>query len=310
MSTRRFSSGDTRYPLPVCGPIRWRQEGSDLVARFELPPLTQDSLIVPSFSATGSGYDWSATWHFRNGDRRWRLGTVPAPQADEPSQARQGAYVSADIDCFITKMDVEASFLELRLHARNAPEDALIVIATRAFSRQAADAGVKSTAPINVISLSQMQAAPSIRRRICSPTCLAMVMGLDPHEARQFTDECYDPLRNLYGIWPRNIRAANARGFTGAIETFESLDDAAALLEGGAPIIASIRYQQGGLAGCAVPSTSGHLVVVRGLSARTVFVNDPAAASEAEVAREYDRDEFARAWLGKRGVGYVLKRSL
>jgi len=309
MSARRFSTGNVRYPLPVSGPIRWRHEGSDLIARFELPPLARDSLIVPNFSATGEGCHWSATWHFRNGDKRWQLDTVPAPLLDGQDEAHVGAYVAADIDCFITKMDVEVSFLELRLHAREAPIDALIVIATRAFSSQAMSAGVQSTDAINVPSFSQMQAPPSMRRRICSPTCLAMVMGLDQESAAKFTDECYDPARGIYGIWPRNIRAANARGFTGAIETFELLDDAAPLLRVGTPVIASIRYRQGQLSGSAIPATSGHLVVLRGLSKRTVLVNDPAAASEQDVAREYDREEFARAWLGKRGVGYVLQRA-
>ena len=313
MSTRRFGARNTGYPLPISGAIRWRREGSDLVARFELPPLRQGSLIVPSFSATGRGCDWSATWHFRNGDKRWRLDTIPAPaarQAQDPLQASSSdpGYVATDIDCFITRLDVEVSFLELRLHTRDEPEDALIVVATGAFSREMIDAGENTAEPCEVALLSQMQASASIRRRICSPTCLAMVMGLDEREAARFTDECYDPLRKIYGIWPRNIRAANARGFTGAIETFQSLDEAAALLDRGTPIIASIRYEKGALSGSAVASTSGHLVVLRGLTRDKAIVNDPAADSKDSVAREYNRAQFARAWLRHRGVGYLLAR--
>ena len=311
MSTRRFGGAGTGYPLPISGPIHWRHEGQDLVARFELPSLTLGSLIVPSFSATGHGYDWSATWHFRNGDKRWRLDTIPAPAgnpAPDPIAASGSdpSYVDTDIDCFITKLNIEVSFLELRLHARQAPEDALIVIATGAFSRDAIHAGERCAPPCPVEPLSQMEAAPSIRRRICSPTCLAMIMGLDAERAKRFVEACYCPVRKLYGIWPRNIRAANACGFTGAIETFHSLDEAAALLDRGVPIIASIRYGEGELTGAATPSTGGHLVVLRGLTSSAAIVNDPAAASRDLVAREYDRAEFARAWLGRRGVGYVL----
>ena len=314
MNARRFSTGETGYPLPLSGSIAWRTEGGDLVARFELPPLAKDSLIVPSFSAAGCAYDWSATWHFRNGDKRWRLDTIPAPAtppATDPMRPteRDFHYVDTDIDCFITKLDIEVSFLELRLHASEAPENALIVIATGAFSRAGIDAGRMTAAPCTVRPLSQMQAHPGIRRRICSPTCLAMVMGLADFEAERFTEACFDANRNMYGIWPRNIHAANRCGFTGAIEIFTSLDEAAALLTKGIPIIASIRYRQGELTGAATPSTAGHLVVLRGISEDTVLVNDPAAESSELVAREYGRSEFARAWLARRGVGYVLARA-
>ncbi|MCY4041496.1 MAG: C39 family peptidase [Gammaproteobacteria bacterium] len=310
MSTRRFSTGATRYPRPVSGQIRWCREGTGQVARFDLPPLAKDSLIVPNFSATGEGCNWSATWYFRNGDKHWQLDTVPAPPRPEHRETMSdGAYVDADIDCFVTTMDIEVSFLELRLHAHEAPADALTVIATRAFSSRKISAGVKSAGAINVPALSQMQAPPSIRRRICSPICLAMVMGLDERAATRFTDECYGHTRKLYGIWPRNIRAANARGFIGAIEAFQSLDEAAVLIEGGTPIITSNRYRQGELTGSAVPATAGHLVVLCGLNGRSALVNDPAAGCHEDVAREYDREEFAYAWLRKRGVGYVLRRT-
>lgn len=313
MLTRRFSTGNPKYPLPVSRDILWRREGGDLVARFELPPLEEGLLIVPSLSATGSGCEWSATWHFRNGDRRWRLDTVPAPiPGDAPAAARertQLSYVETQIDCFLTKAAIEVSFLELRLHGGAEVLESLIVIASRPYQIDAPEVGTSTVSPLPVATISQMQANPSIRRHICSPICLSMVMGHAARDAIEFAEECYDPVRKMFGIWPRNIRAANGRGFSGAIETFASLDEAAKLLEQGYPIIASIRYARGELQGAAVESTGGHLVVVRGLSERKVLVNDPAANTSDEVARAYDRREFARAWLGRRGVGYVLSRA-
>lgn len=315
MLTRRFSTGNPSYPLPVANDILWRREGDDLVARFELPPLKEGLLIVPSLSATGKACEWSATWHFRNGDRRWRLDTIPVPTSEGSSsatreQARTGApsYVETQIDCFLTKANIEVSFLELRLHGGTHAQQSLIVIASRPYRIETPDVGARTAPPQPVPTISQMEARPAIRRHICSPTCLSMVMGLPADDAYQFAEECYDPVRRMFGIWPRNIRAANARGFVGAIETFTSLDEAAALLVQGFPIIASIRYAKDELKGAAVESTGGHLVVLRGLSEDRVLVNDPAANTSDQVAREYDRREFARAWLGRRGVGYVLSR--
>ena len=316
MYTRRFSTGNPHYPYGIANSILWRREDGELVSRFELPPMGAEQLIVPSLSATGVSCDWSATWHFRNGDRRWRLDTVPTPVSAHPSSPRQVdattekvGYVETLIDCFVTLHSIEVSFLELRLHGMNEPEHSLIVIASGPYTRESPDAGTRTASPGDVPARSQMQSEAAIRRHICAPTCLSMVMGLDDEEAARFIQECYDPVRRMFGIWPRNIRAANARGWSGAIETFSSLDQAAELIEKGYPIIASIRFGEGELIGAPLRSTGGHLVVLRGLSDDRVLVNDPAANTHEEVAREYDRQEFARAWLGRRGVGYVLARS-
>ncbi len=313
MLTRRFSTGSTGYPLAIDNDILWRREGDDLVARFELPPLEEGLLIVPSLSATGNAREWPATWHFRNGDRRWRLDSIPAPvprnsapNAEPEASMETRSHVETQVDCFLTRAPIEVSFLELRLHGGTFPEDSLIVIAARPYRLAVPGIGVRVAPPQPVPAISQMRARPSIRRHICSPTCLSMVMGLSPEEAYQFAEQCYDPVRKMFGIWPRNIRAANARGFSGAIETFRSLDEAAELIAQGHPIIASIRYAKGELSGAAVDATGGHLVVLRGLSEDKVLVNDPAADTHDQVSREYDRKEFAQAWLGARGVGYLL----
>lgn len=310
MYTRRFATGSANYPYATASPILWREEGDDLVARFELPPMQAGQLIVPSLSASGTYCDWSATWHFRNGDRRWRLDRVPSDSATDSDRLREApGYVETQIDCFVTLHEIEVSFLELRMHDQREPKDALIVIASGPFKRNNPDAGSRTAPPCSVPPRSQMEAKESIRRHICSPTCLSMVMGLNDKDAARFTQDCFDPVRKMYGIWPRNIRAANARGFSGAIETFASLDEAADLIDKGFPIVTSIRFAKGELTGAPLAFTGGHLVVLRGISKERVLVNDPAATNREQVEREYDRQEFSRAWLGTRGVGYVLARN-
>ncbi len=316
MLTRRFRTGTPRYPLPIASEILWRRAGDELVARFELPPLERDLLIVPSLSVIGGERPWCASWHLRDGDdRRWWLDSVPAADQDagrdreRGAASRTGPSVDTHIDCFVTRADIEVSFLELRLRGSRVPRESLIVIAARPCRIEAPDAGSMVAAPLPVRAISQMQAPAPVRHHICSPVCLSMVMGFAPTQAYEFAQACYEPRRGMFGIWPHNIRAANAHGYTSAIETFHSLDEAAPLLAAGHVIIASIRYAEGELTGAATPATRGHLVVLRGLLEDRVLVMDPAAESCEQVERSYDRHEFARAWLGTRGVGYLLTKS-
>jgi hypothetical protein len=72
------------------------------------------------------------------------------------------------------------------------------------------------------------------------------------------------------------------------------------------PVIASIRYRAGELAGAAVEATSGHLVVLTGINGANVLVNDPAAPSRREVPRAYALKDLRRVWLEQGGIGYVL----
>jgi hypothetical protein len=163
---------------------------------------------------------------------------------------------------------------------------------------------------IAVSPISQMEQDKAIARRICSPiTALMVVRYLSQREIplEPFVAVAYSPPRRMYGIWPRAIMAAARQGVAGMVTALAGWDEAAALLRAGLPVIATIAYQAGELAGAAVASTGGHLVTVIGLTATTVIVNDPAASTAAEVRREYDLEEFARAWFGnKRGVCYVL----
>ena len=53
-------------------------------------------------------------------------------------------------------------------------------------------------------------------------------------------------------------------------------------------------------------ATTGHLIVLTGYEDGVVLVNDPAAPSAETVPRRYRRDQLTRAWLERRGIGYVL----
>jgi hypothetical protein len=120
--------------------------------------------------------------------------------------------------------------------------------------------------------------------------------------------EIFHPGLDLYGVWPAAVLAAGRRGVGGYLLRFPDWAAAAWCLEAGLPIVASVRYGAGELAGAAIPETPGHLLVLTGHDGDSVFVNDPAAPTAAAAPRRYALAELTRVWLERAGVGYVLFR--
>jgi hypothetical protein len=102
------------------------------------------------------------------------------------------------------------------------------------------------------------------------------------------------------------LRAAAGMGRLGAVELFASWYDPLAVLDAQIPLVSSIRFGAGQLAGAPLEQTGGHLLVLHHAGPSEVAVNDPAAATDTEVARRYDAAEFSRAWLSHRGAAYIL----
>jgi hypothetical protein len=161
---------------------------------------------------------------------------------------------------------------------------------------------------VSVPALSQVTEDPAIALRICSPTSVAMVLHYwgRPTTAAAVAVDVFHADTDRYGIWPAAIRAAAQRGVAGYLLRFPDWTSAAWCLGRGIPIIASIKYAAGELSGAPMDATTGHLIVLTGYEDGMVLVNDPAAPTAETVARRYRRDELTRAWLGRRGIGYVL----
>src|SRR3989442_7917709 len=147
-----------------------------------------------------------------------------------------------------------------------------------------------------------------IRVRICPPASVAMVLAYWSArvEVASLAREIFPPGLDRYGVWPAAIRAGGRYGVAGYLLRFPDWPSAAWCLAQGLPVIASVRYGAGELAGAAIPETTGHLLVLTGYEGDAVLVNDPAAATAASVARRYRLRPPCRVSVELAGGGLVL----
>ena len=242
------------------------------------------------------------------------VGTVGIGLAEFPSLPAATDALASEVDLFTSAAPLGP--LRLRIRLRTAAPSALLAapwIATLSacdLDPLALERSTVSTPRLPVPARSQMVEPAEIARRICSPTSVAMVLdywGAGP-ALGPLAAEIFHAGLDSYGVWPAAIRAAGRRGVAGYLLRFPDWASAAWCLERKLPVIASLRYAEGELTGAAIAETAGHLVVFTGAEADDVLVNDPAAATAAEVPRRYRLAEIRRVWLDRAGVGYVLFR--
>ncbi|HET7388512.1 MAG TPA: C39 family peptidase [Nocardioidaceae bacterium] len=161
----------------------------------------------------------------------------------------------------------------------------------------------------------------------CSPTSTSMALGRwdrgpnaadytwvddgpDPwivHAARRVFDYAYRGAGN----WAFNTAYAAGFGTTAFVTRLRSLAEAELFVAAGIPVVATLAFGEGELAGSGY-ATHGHLLVIAGFDERgDVICHDPAShgvADNREVRTVYDRAEFERLWLAASGgVVYVIR---
>jgi hypothetical protein len=159
----------------------------------------------------------------------------------------------------------------------------------------------------------QRSNGPAIGGSTCSPTSVQMVMsyhGIDL-PARQVAVEIYDPEYGIFGNWNRATAFAGAHGLNAWLVRVRTWEEVRGYIARGLPLIASIRFEAGTFPSNPMRRTSGHLIVIRGLTpdGNGVIVNDPAHAKVGE-SIIYDAGELARAWFDRGGVAYVFDKDL
>ena len=150
----------------------------------------------------------------------------------------------------------------------------------------------------------------ALKGEICSPTSVSMVMqhwGFDRPTAENAL-AIYDPEYDLFGNWGRAVAWAGQNGFDAYLRRFRDFEQVKEMIAAGQPIVASVRFKEGECPSFVMKKTSGHLIVIRGMTAAgDVIVNDPASKEKGDGAI-YRADDVTRAWLDKGGVGYVIRR--
>lgn len=270
--------------------------------------------FVPSFTAlTSSPYSVRLELSARVGGAwtPWVAGVSLGPDPFAPLSPAESLDV--DVDVVRARAPVEAVRVRARLRGPavaavpEAPWLLTLSSSTGDRSRVVGGGAEDSAVRLEVPALSQRDADPAIAARICSPTCVAMVLRFWGRVAplADLAAEIFHSGVNLYGVWPAAIRAAGRHGVAGYLLRFPDWPAAAWCLGRGLPVIASLRYGPGELRGAAVAETPGHLVVLTGWAGEDALVNDPAAPAPS-VSRRYRLEDLTRVWLERSAVGYVL----
>jgi hypothetical protein len=288
-------------------------DGNDFIVTFtEWRPRQPAHRLVPALSALGSspaGFRFELSTYAAGAWSPWISGATVG-RARLPDGSTRGAALVCEIDEFIADPPAERVRMVLRAQA-DGPSAALAepwCVSLSSWSPGDETSHGAAGARLVVPALSQMEQDATIRHRVCSPTCVAMVLAYyGRHVAvADLAREMFQPELDIYGLWPAAIRAASRRGIGGYLLRFPDWAAAAWCLERGMPVIASVRYATGELTDAAIAQTTGHLLVLTGYGGDHVDVNDPAAPRASDVARRYRLDELRRVWLTRSGVGYVL----
>ncbi len=231
---------------------------------------------------------------------------------------------SVDTDTLSLKSRASAFQLKVLLYSTNASTPRFSLAAVNTIRNGDAPSLTSSRAAwgkeIAVPERSQM-IYPDGGEVWCSPTSTSMALAywaaqtgkaqLDqtvPNTAARTMDWIYDG----NGNWPFNTAyAASLEG--GNIEAYVtrllSLAQLESWIEKGIPVIVSIAYKAGQLAGTPIPASNGHLLVVRGFDqGGNVITNDPAADPRLgqKTRIVYNRAQFEQRWLASSGGAAYL----
>ena len=157
----------------------------------------------------------------------------------------------------------------------------------------------------------QKDAPKALSGEICSPTSVTMVMGYWGVDRPVVENALaiWDGENEMFGNWGRAVARAGELGMDGWLTRFRSWDEVKEQIAAGQPVVASIRFKKGTFPSAVMPSTGGHLIVVRGFTpGGDVIVNDPASRERGKGA-VYRAEELARAWFDRGGVGYIIRRT-
>jgi hypothetical protein len=284
-------------------------------------------------SGSGQRSSWDTIANWSRDDATIRR-TSLSSQADDLAQVATDTW-RASSSAGLTSWQLRVTLLR-RSGTTSAPTvDAIGAMASRlpnVSSVRTSRPGVARGITLNVPEYSQMTHRGDYPKygnggeAWCSPTATSMVLGyydrlpsakeyswVKGSHGDRFVDHAarmtYDYEYEGTGNWPFNTAYAATYVRNAFVTRLRSLREAERFIKAGIPVVASVAFGPGELAGAPISSTNGHLMVIVGFtSTGNVVVNDPAAPNNASVRRVYSRGQFENAWLPKSGgLVYVIR---
>lgn len=303
--------------------------GSFFVGEATSPEITTTfnyKEAIASWNATTPPGTWvEVQFRAQFGTGRWSKWYILGIWASDDSTIRRHSVQSQGdsdgfvaVDTFISsnKKETTDTFqLKLRLFSADGNSTPSVQNASVAYSTSAPkSASVSSGNPafwntlIDVPECSQM-VYPDGGEVWCSPTSTSMVLAyLDGYtdacepRVRAAVEGVFDWIYDGHGNWPFNTAYAASEGYEGYVARFTSLARAEEYVAAGVPVIMSIAWGKGDLAGSSIDSTNGHLFVLVGFDEiGNPIVNDPASPDNGSVQRTYQRSELEQLWLEASG---------
>jgi peptidase C39-like protein len=224
-------------------------------------------------------------------------------------------FVAVDTLVLTNKKEAADAFqLKLRLFSANSASPSVRNMSV-AFSTTPAKPGALT--PGNPDLWNRTLAVPECSQMVypdggevwCSPTSTSMVLGYWSHDTgtcaprvRAAVEGVFDWIYDGHGNWPFNTAYAATHGLEGYVARFTSLADAEPWIAAGVPVVISYAWKKSALDGAPIASSNGHLAVLVGFDgAGNPIVNDPAAATDGDVRRTYNRAQLETQWLETSG---------
>ncbi len=324
--------GSDPYPAGGYYGHNYYNGGSFFVGETTSPGVPTSSVVPTSFGFSEAIASWNAdtpagSWietqiRVQLGTRwtKWyNLGIWAADHStiDRHSVKLQGdadGYVAVDTLVLAKKTIANAFQLKLRLFSTNGAIPSVRNVSLAYSTTIKKSSTLPAGDPrlwnklLNVPECSQM-VYPDGGEVWCSPTSTSMVLGYWNHDTgpceprvRAAVEGVYDWVYDGHGNWPFNTAYAATQGYEGYVARFTSLAQLEPWIAGGVPVVMSIAWKKGDLTGSTIPSTNGHLLVLVGFDpSGNPIINDPAAASDAQVRVTYQRSEFEPLWLEASG---------
>ncbi len=308
------------------------QSGSGVLETATIVQKPFDRAIVSWNGLTPTGTWLELSVRARIGSR-WTTYYQLAKWSTDPALERRSYASQSDADGFIDtdtlKLKSVANAIQIRVRflSQNRQSPKLNRLVLSSFSSRAAYT-VRSV-PSNrlawgmdlVVPVRSQMIYPNGGEVWCSPTTITMLLeywgnrlgrnlaDTVPQAVAAVWDKVYDG----GGNWVLNTAYLGTKGLSAYVTRLDSLSQAEAYIRQGIPLVVSIKWKLGALQGAKLPSSNGHILLLRGFTKNgDPSTNDPAGKTETkkDIVTVYNRTEFERAWIEHSGgVVYVVKPS-